>query len=757
MIQTQPVEVADFSGGMVDDYINGRPSQAAIFNNVIPIEDKSLLMRPGSEIDSITDYQVPSGAQKVRTLINYKDGEHLLAHAIKKIYYRNPVTYSTLIGPTGNDVFDVGDANSIVSHTQWKGMLYLTSNAFPKIQRLYKNDSNVFQLRNAGLPALATAPTVTVGLAGTRNYLYAFHYSYTYMNRQEEYLDAGPIKIVELNLSGDPSVNNNNISAIPVLSNGATNNWDTTVIKVSIFRTVDAGQTFYKIGEVTNGTTTFVDSVSDTLLQDNEVIYTDGNVVDNDEPPKAKFVHVVQNRMYYAHLKEGTETKPYDILQSIDGDPDSVPATFRDTVEDETTGLCSTRDIPIVLCKKHIYRIEGIFDEQGRGSMVHIRIHDNAGCVSNQSCVQAEQGLYWFGNDGIYYTDGYRVLKVSDQLNTSYKAIIKVHKDAGTLERIVGTFDPEHRRIKWALQRDSASSDNDTIISMELRSGISESMPVYTWDGTDDNFRPTSIVMFGEDLYRGDSRGYVFRHDYDLSTDPKVNTLVAPSLWAKAQVIYKYRSIATNFGTDFVRKWVPRLLLSLKNRSNISVQMNVINDDGKSTRMLAELRYRNNFIWGDPDFIWGNPECIWNAEGMIQEWRRMPARGLRLSYFQLEVTNAYTVVTNSDALGLATINNSLKTATLVDAVTVDWPVDSVDYFISFETDGYSQEYLVTSRSADTLVFQDAANTSPSGNKKWLLRGYRKDEFFNLLSYTVHFGMLSKTQTNLAGQNTGANL
>jgi hypothetical protein len=755
MIQTQPIEVADFSGGIVDDYINGRANQMAIGNNVIPLEDKSLLMRPGSEIWSETDAQIPAGVQKIRTLINFRDGDTLFVQSGKRFYYRNPVNYANLVGPSGNDAFDTGDAESIASHTQWKGFLYATSNDFAKPVRIYRDNTNTLKLRSAGLPKLATNPVVTPGIISSKAFIYAFHYSYSYYRDQELFYDASAVTQVEVTASGDPSVNPNTISAIPVLANGATGNWDTTVIKVEIYRTIDAGQTFYKVGEITNGTTVFVDNVSDTLLSDNPVIYTDGNIVDNDEPPKAKFIHVVQNRMYYGYLQEGLETKPYDLLQSIDGDPDSVPATFRDTVEDVMTGLHSVREVPIVLCKKHIYRIEGIFDEQGRGFMAHVRIHDTAGCVANNSCVQAEQGMYWWGNDGIYYTDGYKAFKVTDQINDSYKEIIRVLKVDGELERITGTFDPEERRILWSVQRDTANDDNDTVIVLELRYGVSDQMPVYTWDGGE-NFKPSAIAYFNGDLYRADTRGYVFRHDFTLSTDPKVDTSQPVTNWAVAQVIYKYRSVATNFGTDFVRKWVPRLLMTLKNKSNISVQINVINDDGKSIRELAQIRYRNNFTWGDPEFIWGNPDCVWNAEGLIQEWRRLPAKGLRLSYFQAEVTNAYTVVTNSDTLGTALVDNTLKTATLTDAINSDWPLEAVDYYISFESDNYEREYLVTSRGADTLVFSDLQNTAPNGTYKWLLKGYRKNEFFNLLSYTVHYAMLSKTHTNLAGQGTGAN-
>ena len=134
----------------------------------------------------------------------------------------------------------------------------------------------------------------------------------------------------------------------------------------------------------------------------------------------------------------------------------------------------------------------------------------------------------------------------------------------------------------------------------------------------------------------------------------------------------------------------------------------------------------------------------------------MPARGLRCSYMQIEVTNAYTVVTNSDTVGTATVNNIAKTATLDTAATADWPENSVDYCLSFDSDGYSKQYLVTAATADTLTFSDIANTSPTGSRAWLFKGYKKNEILNLLGLNIHYAPLSKTQTTYEAGDSGAN-
>ena len=757
MIQTQPASVSDFSGGFCDDYVNDQPKRGQLFDNLVTLNNKSLLMRPGSVIDveAAADDQIPAGVQRISALINHDYDDALLVVSAKRVYYRNPTAYATLTGPTGNQVFTEGDASSVPSITSWKGHTLVTNSAFSSPQKIFRDDNGILQVRTMGLPTLASTPTITPGVAGTRNYLYAFHLQSSYNVNDQLFVDQGATTAVEVNLSGDPSVNTNVISGIPVLANGVAGNYDTSNLTIQIYRSIDAGTTYYRIGEVTNGTTTFNDTFADSLIQDNEILYTDGGVLENSAPVKAKFIHVVNNRCYYAHLQEGSEILKSDILQSKDNDPDSVPGANRDTVEDTITGLNSVRDVPVVLCTKRIYRIEGSFDDQGRGFMQHIRMHDSAGCVSNNSCVQAEQGLYWAGNDGFYYSDGYKVFKISDHLNTSYKQFISAAKATGSLDRIVGTFDEENRRIMWAVQQDSGSLENDRVWSLELQWGISNEMCFTTWSGGE-SFRPTFLTYFENILYRSDSRGYVFKHTYDKFTDPRVDVGAAAEDWARQTIIYDYKSVASNFGTDFVRKWVPRMLIVCKNLSNISIQINGINDDGKFIRPLVPLRYRNNFTWGDPEFVWGNADCVWNAEGLISEWRRFPARGLRCSYMQIQITNAFTNITNSDTIGSATVNNIAKTVTLDTAADSDWPLDAVDYVIAFESDGYVREYVITARTDDTIIYADLGNTSPAGSQKWVIRGYKKDEVINLLSYTVHYAALGKTQTNLAGTSTGGN-
>lgn len=754
-VQTRPLIIKDFTGGIDDNYIDAPTKTAKELDNFFILENQSLRSRFGSHIDDDTNTpQIPAGAQRIQTAINYDKDDKLFIHSANRIYFRDPATYSTLQGPSGNDLWSSVTVNDPIAHAQWKKHIFLTSSTYETPKKIYKDDANLYQLRTAGLPKLASDPTITPSVAGASTFLYAFVHQYTYKAGQEEFQDFGPTRIVEVENSDDPSVNQNNISAIPVLANGATESYDTANIKIKIYRTIDGGNTFYEIGEVTNGTTVFVDNFSDATIQSNATLYTTGGVPDNDPPPLAKYITQVGPIAYYGNIKEGTDEREFEVRQSQANDPDSVPATYNVQVDDKITGMGSIQSVPITFCRRHIYRLEGNFDELGRGFITPIRIDDTAGCVSHNSIVQAKNAVFWAGNDGFYVSDGYKVEIISDHLKDRYKDLLSNMSDP---TKIVGTYDEDNEKIYWAVQADASNPDNDSFWVMDLRWGITKKSTFTTMSGGS-SFAPSAITTFAGDIIRADRRGYVFIHNVEDDTDPMVNTSVQPTEWSTQAIIWLYEGFATNFGTDVYRKWVTRMQLSARNITNLSLAITAINDDGRITRTITPIRYRGNFIWGDPEFTWGDPQFVWNAEGLILQARRMARGGLRCSYLQMRFTNSFTVITTSEGLGTATVNNVAKTVTLDTAATADWPEDIEGYFIAFEDDNFTREYEILSRLPDTITYEDASDLSPSGSQKWTIRGTRKGEVLNLLSYTLNYAAISQSQgmfeTGQSGEISG---
>ena len=753
LYQYRPADIQDFSGGMTDQYMNGAENAAEIMTNFIVLDNKSLRTRAGTVLDSTVDPQIPTGSQRIQTLINYSKNTMMFAHAGNKIFYRNPVNYASLLGPTGNDPFNLADANTHSAHTEWNRHLMITSESFNKPIKIYQDSAGLFKLRTAGLPDLTTSPSLA-GTAGSGAFIYSFYYKYEYTVFNQDFVDFGPVKKVQILNINSPDVNQIDITSIPVLANASGDNYDTTNIKIVIARTINGGQESYVVGEVTNGTTTYTDTLSDTLLQDNATVYTSGGVPNNDPPPLSKYCHSVNGFTYYAHTKEGSQIFPSRIFQSQILDPDSVPQSFFDELEDEVTGLSSVQDIPIVGCRKHIYRIDGAFDEVGRGGMSHRRISDHAGCVSHDSFVQAEGGLFWWGVDGIYYTEGYKCIKVTDHLNDRYQNYIKTL--SGKTRKIKGIYNEYDRTILWTFSTTAKGTnleECDSIWVLDLNWGISDNMTSYIWSGAT-TFSPTSLVIYNGILHRADKTGYVLKFDTNVFTDPKIVAGVAVSTWFEESIIWTYKSIASNFGTSFARKIANKILISCKNETNMSMAITAVNDDGKLSRQLTPIRWRKNFTWGDEDFVWGNPEFSWYYGGTIELDRRFPAGGLRFNYLQLLITNDFTNILNSDLAGNVIVSGALNTATLVNAASGDWPTQAVDYFLYLEHDNYQRAYKVIQRSDDTITLEDVNNTLADGTWKFQLKGYKKNEIVNLLGYSVSWALTSRSYDTYNNGDSG---
>lgn len=590
------------------------------------------------------------------------------------------------------------------------------------------------------------------GTAGAQNFLYRLHYVYNYQVGTVIFSDFGPtsddVSVLSVNA---PNVNSITLANIPVLANGhntsSGNNYDTVNITIQIYRTVNNGTVYLKVGEITNGTTSFVDSTSDSTLGNSTLLYTTGGVVDNDQPPPCKYIHVVNGFAYYGHIKEGSQVLNNRVVQSIQSDLDSVPSDFFVDLEEEVTGLSSVNDKPIFFTTKWAYRIEGFFDELGRGGMSAQKINNATGCVSAQSMVQTNFGLFYAGSDGFYFTDGYTVQKISTPWSDTYKNITN---SSTKISRIVGTYEQQNQRIYWTIKYSDSSADNDRLLVLDLRFGVKADSCFTTWSGGD-GFSPTSIVFFNKELIRSDRRGYLFKHQDALASDLKLNTSVTPTSWVKQTIMWNYFSVSTNFGSSQVRKFVNRIIFKANDESNASILITSYNDENRAIADLKEIRWRRNLTWGDPEPVWGDPVYVWGSAQMIEEMRRFPAGGLRCSYKQISITNSFTNISKSDVLGLASIDAALKTVTLLNA-SFSWSLVVEDYYISFLADNYTKQYLITSRTSDTvLTYQDPQNTTiTSASSKWQIKGYVKDEKLHIIKYVYQFYPMSDSVLQYGG-------
>jgi hypothetical protein len=726
--------VADFSGGITDYILDAQPNQAATMENFLIDPNKKAVIAPGSQVFASNMYQIPDGNVRISGAFASVLPELFLA-ASRKLWVPNTSAFLELVGPSSNPAYSLGDTTTQYAFAEWNEHVFSSNTLFASPIKMYKDGSNVWQTRTAGLPDLATSPTCTSSGGTGNSYIYAFHYYYTYTVGTTVFEDYGPTTIVSVTNAGAPNVNQINIAAVPTLANGATLNYDTSNLKVYIYRTQAGGTVLYKIGQVNNGTATFTDNFADTTISTNLLLYTNSGVLDNDPPPLCKYIHTVNGVCYYAHTKSGSQVFKNRVFQSVQDDPDSVPTTNYIDLLDEITGISSYTDNPIVFTKNHAYRLNGSYNELGQGTVSFEDITKTIGCVSHNSIVQTRYGVFWAGNDGFYWTDGFSFKKISDSINNTYKTLVTSQTE---MNRICGTYDTKDNRVIWAVSLNDSSTDNDAFVVLDLRWGIRDAS-TFTTRTNGDSFSPTAVTFYNKQLIRADRRGYVFKHDASYTTDPKVDTSKTPSQWTTKGIVPLYKSAAFNFSLPVVRKWVPKILTTFENVTNASIQVSRINDNSSGELDTKEIRYRGNFVWGDPTPTWGTDSYLWSFYNLIEEMRRFPAGGLRCSYMQVVITQSFTNIYNSDSLGLATVDTGTKTVTLASG---SWPTEIVDYYVSLAGDGYVEDLQITAVSGGVLTYLDPLSSADAGSQKWLIRGNPKGEVINMLSYIVYFAPMT---------------
>ena len=562
-----------------------------------------------------------------------------------------------------------------------------------------------------------------------QDYQYAFVWARTYtIFTGETFKDISSPLVANYQVYRDEAISSITFTGLPTLANGATGNYDTVNTVIEIYRSTDSGTTLYKVGEVPNGTTTFTDNVSDTDLLLGEKLYTSGGVLDNDPPPKCKAMHIMQNGIaYYGDvtrtLDDGTvERIPQRINQAVQDDPDSVPAGNLVDLPLAFAGISSVRTIPIAWTAEATYRLEGTFNELGQGSIRAVTISDRVGLKGSFSPVQVDGAVVFAGPDQFYMTDGYNLIPLGTKWPTTYATITSTQAKANN---IVGCYDKLSNHAFWGAGRTGA--ENDSWFALNLEFPPTGSQGLFTTASNGTSFAPTSLCFFNGQLIRGDSRGYVFKHDASYTSDSRVDLLATPSAWFTKTIIYNYTSAGMNFGTSLLRKWGSLIEMKFENLGNLSLQPISINDFGRNMQNLAKLRIRN-------------------VVGGIDEKRYFSAGGIYFSDKQIKMTNAFVDITNSDTLGVATVTGGTT-------ITGTFPSDMVDHVIAFEVDGYTAEHVITDQTGTTILA--STGLTNGANQKWVIRGYPKTERMQLNEYTIYAIPMGSTQSD-AGGESGAN-
>jgi hypothetical protein len=740
----QALELKDFSGGMTDNYIGAAINKYQAGSNMFirPGNPAKLQSRPGSEIFDADYYQVPYVTTRKRVDSMHRFFDTNIYQSQNKLHYIKGTGWDEVVGPTGGSAF----INTVAqfdqcSYCEWSNHLIVTNDKRTRPIFILKNGPELY-LRTVGLPKPSIAGIgVTAGSGDNRGYVFVYSYSYTIDG--VEYSMRGPVSDI-LTYTGPIA---NNFTNLPVLTNGAGENYDTTVIELEVYRTRDAEDTFYKIDYVTNGTTILTDNIADVDLNDGLLLYTDAEQLDYHQPPKCKYVIQLNGCVYYMNIEDSLgDIYPNRIVQAPS---DLIYAANEGNsvdLDEANTGGAIAGQNAIAFSANRTYRLEGTYDSTGNGGIQKVEISRTVGCISHKSIVQTQGGCYFAAKDGFYFTDGYQVLRISEDIPETYEACVATE---AMQKRITATYDPFTKRVYWAASGDVSQADNNQIFVAHLYFGLKVDVPFTIWNGGlwPANFSASSIMFYDGTLLRGDSDGYLLKHESDMLNDAKINTALTPDEWDFYPVIWDMRSAAFDFGSVSVVKWVTKIVIYADSLAKVAIGIFSNNDNSSQFLPLGELRSNSPITWGDNSVAWGDQSIRWSYLPVIKGMRRFPRRGLRTSYKQIQLTNSYTQIDSSSQAGTVTVDTTANTVTL-NSPGIEWDDYSVDYYISFDEDDYTLQYLITERTSNTvLTIDDPDETLVSGSAvNFKVYGYRKNEAFRLLSYSIGFQFTNPTQT-----------
>lgn len=601
-----------------------------------------------------------------------------------------------------------------------------------------------------------TAPT-----AASFNYKAVFKYDYTvgtksFTDRSAPSEAINAIGFVNEDSGGSTELGKYaaTLANIYAFSNAANENFahtDTANFRKEIYRTLANGTRYYKCdiddtgGDITNATTSFSDYTTDTYLVDQLELYSNGGAPENNRPPAATSVHVLKNVMYYVYGNK--------VYQSIPGDPDSVPSDFYEEFEEDVVAVSSTRSVAVAFTADRVSRIVGGFDDLGRGALDHDVIFDRTGTISAQSVVKADNGIFFAGKDGFYFTDGYQVMRVTD-LETTFRQYTNT---SAKRSKIQGVYDNVSKRVYWTVQTGNGSYA-DKIWVLDLQFGIKpDTTPITTLSKTS-GFNPTALTYFNGQIYYGDGDGYVWVQTRGRNIDLVKNTGVAASLWDAETVRWDWKTCNYDFGTEAMRKEFLQTGIQFDMQStNVSAQLVSDADKGRITSNLPVIRSRKLTDWGDSKLDWISTVYPAKAGNLVDEWRPFKGDGsLRSNYRAIEAKTAYCVIVKSDDMGTVTIANvagNVWSVTLTSLVaTRKWPLYSVGYYVKIN----SVEYPVTVRTSDSVIRIDATGlTAPSAGvpTSWELWGYPKNERVKICSFNVWADLIDAQQSHSNGPVT----
>lgn len=187
-------------------------------------------------------------------------------------------------------------------------------------------------------------------------------------------------------------------------------NFTRSGVRIVAYRTIAGGTTFYRDEEIINGSGVTIDlTQSDTDLQNNQILYTTGGILENIAPPSCSVVHAHQGRLFFAGLEDPVAVGYTKVSMDGIGIEYSDTFTFRvDADLNAVSALGSLDDKLVIFKNNRTYAIlgNGPLATGAQNDFVKpALISGDIGCRDPKSIINIPDGVMFASNKGIWLLD----------------------------------------------------------------------------------------------------------------------------------------------------------------------------------------------------------------------------------------------------------------------------------------------------------------------------------------------------------------
>lgn len=734
--QATKVSLRDFKGGFTDWKCGCPPNFFTEFCNWMLLDNGMICERYGSTFFDQNNPSVPTG-NRIDKIDCLKD--NMLFFNEDNVTALVDGAMTNVAGPTGDSLLPSTNPLACTDTACWENeVIAVREDACPV--RIFCDKFGNLQSVSLGLPKLVQPPTFTPSVNEGASYIYAIVRCYQYNAgdiQRIEYSDPCYVGVEDAPLF-DSLGESVDITAIDELVNPPGKNYDVDRVDTKIFRTTNGGTTYYLLGTISNGVTTFVDGQNDNTIINNEVIFNQDSFVDWHPAPPAHCVEVTGDVAWYANVNIDGIQYTNRLYQSIPEVPSVVPRDFYVEFKGDISALGSYDIFPIVSVTVNpqrctLYRVEGVLDEQGRNILQQRVISEEVGAFNNNSFVRTKTGLYFWGPSGIYRTDAYSVNKLSEKWDETYCRLTQTDIQK---KNVYGTYDKYSEVIYWGATSQPGLDHNDIIVYFNERT------QTFGFWKNPDCFNAVALEFKEKDkLIRTDQHGFIYQHHEELMCDLERDLDKDPSEWSLKHIPSKLRSIDLDMGQCDTDKWFTKVSFMGKPETSVCFDVDTFSNGCKNGDKLVPAKFEHSDGWCTEPDGWCTNENGWCAgdDCYMLVTRKFKCGGLRARSKCIEISRTEQEIYCSyqnDTSTWITFDQTNSTFCLNNGDKMDR--NNIGNFI--EVSGNSYEVL--SILDGCAVVDNSEASLVSGMYTFVQRGYAHNQRICISCITIQYCTLS---------------